>query len=257
MDSNYQLSVFKSKFSLSKFVELIHKIFLIKIKSEYTNKGSLKFRVDYDKHSCPLYLHTDEKRLMQVILNLLSNSIKFTKAGEIVLKIEMHGDDYLQFKVEDTGPGIPKEVMESFGNSWAKISNNEKNKDGSGLGLSIVCDIINKIGSNLNIESYTMKGTKISFDIKVDDDELNTQLNENDISLKPPLDTESGLSGSSDSSNNSSSCSDDSIDIKVDKILGCNFLEINQNSPPEREKDEINQCYNTVINNSNTFVSDS
>lgn len=253
MESNYQLSVVNAKFSLSKFVKLIHKIFLIKIKSEYINKGSLKFNVIYDKHSCPQYLMTDEKRLMQVLLNLLSNSIKFTKAGEIVLKIEMQ-NGLLRFKVEDTGPGIPQEVMESFGNSWAKINNNEKNKDGSGLGLSIVCDIINKIGTNLNIESIQLKGTKISFDIVVHSQEVNDYFNEEDISLRPQEETDSGLSGSSDSSNNSSFCSEDSIDFKVKKLLGCDILEVNQTLPPEKEKDrEVVQC-SIANNNSNNIT---
>ena len=105
----------------------------------------------------PKFITTDERRLKQLIVNLLSNSLKFTNFGHISLnveyspKIDLNSYDEIKFFVEDTGVGITKEDQKKLFQDYAEINKDfiKLNKEGTGLGLSICKHIINKLGKDL------------------------------------------------------------------------------------------------------------
>jgi signal transduction histidine kinase len=110
-------------------------------------------------------LKTDEIKLKQILVNLISNSVKFTQAGKITLSIKEENEK-IEFCVEDTGIGMKdefkEELLEKAKNPHVK-NMNENNKHGTGLGMFIIKKLAEKIGCGLNVESKENKGTKIVF----------------------------------------------------------------------------------------------
>ncbi len=116
----------------------------------------------------PHNLVGDPLRLRQVLINLLSNALKFTSTGEIRLVVQRnpdsdtHGD--LLFTVEDTGIGIPADKLEAIFNSFTQVdSSTTRQYGGSGLGLTIVKRIIELMNGRIWVESTLGVGSKFSF----------------------------------------------------------------------------------------------
>ncbi|MGE5499327.1 MAG: PAS domain S-box protein, partial [Syntrophothermus sp.] len=117
-----------------------------------------------------LYIHADLSLMLQVINNLLGNSIKFTKEGGSIT-ISAHpvkSLDKIQFTIADTGVGIKKEDLEKLFKVDSKFTlEGTSGEKGSGLGLSIVHDIIEKHGGEIWVESEYGKGSEFHFTIPV------------------------------------------------------------------------------------------
>lgn len=124
---------------------------------------------EYDS-SLPDRVIGDSLKLSQILINLISNSIKFTENGEIWLRVkaaEKSSDKVvIHFEIEDTGDGISKKkqktVFESFSQGSLQIN---RKYGGTGLGLSIVKNLLELMGSKIYLESKLGKGSKFSFDI--------------------------------------------------------------------------------------------
>lgn len=119
-------------------------------------------------------IFNDDLRLKQIIVNLLSNSIKFTIYGTITLKSEDFDENYIKITVLDTGIGIKEDNLAMLTNPYYKVTQ-KNNLYGAGLGLSIVKDFVSMIGKDLNISSIHGKGTTISFLASKNNNELETQ----------------------------------------------------------------------------------
>ncbi|MFT5822598.1 MAG: PAS domain S-box-containing protein [Crocinitomix sp.] len=116
----------------------------------------------------------DSLKLGQVIQNLLSNSLKFTKTGKIELEANLISSsadtDIIEFKIIDTGIGIPSGNLESIFNNFEQANNNENGEyGGTGLGLSIVKKILKLMGSEITVESQNER-TQFSFQLKLSRD---------------------------------------------------------------------------------------
>ncbi len=126
-------------------------------------KKKLDFRLDIEP-GLPSELFGDEKRIRQIVLNLLDNAVKYTAEGSVTLSIqgeESSGDEItLKIKVADTGIGIRKEDMETIYDSFNRIDE-KKNAGitGSGLGLSIAKQLIDLMGGEIKVDSIYTKGT--------------------------------------------------------------------------------------------------
>ncbi|MDI3286642.1 hybrid sensor histidine kinase/response regulator [Polyangium sp. 15x6] len=106
----------------------------------------------------PVWVLVDEKRLTQVLLNLLGNAIKFTRAGSVTLKVDTSGGE-LAFHVEDTGPGIaPADVARIF-EPFEQAGDRGARAEGAGLGLSISRKIVEQMGGRLDVESTFGEGS--------------------------------------------------------------------------------------------------
>ena len=109
----------------------------------------------------------DERRLTQVILNLVGNAIKFTDTGEVVIKaISTNGS--FTVAVRDTGPGISQADQGKIFEEFQQADNSAtKKKGGTGLGLSISRRIVEMLGGKLWVESELGKGSVFSFTLPV------------------------------------------------------------------------------------------
>ncbi|MGJ8676377.1 MAG: response regulator [Akkermansiaceae bacterium] len=111
----------------------------------------------------PLYLHGDSGRLRQILLNLVSNGLKFTKAGNVVIHIT-HPDQYtIQITVTDTGIGFDPTIAEQLFQPFKQADASTTRKyGGSGLGLAICRQLIETMGGNIQATSTLGKGAQFT-----------------------------------------------------------------------------------------------
>lgn len=127
----------------------------------------------------------DETKLSQILGNLISNAIKFTEKGSVLLEVkkekETKGFDTIEFNIKDTGEGIPVDFQEQIFESFSQPKTVKTRKEGgSGLGLAIVKRLINLYGSNISLISEPGKGSEFTFDLKLEKSQL-----PNKIPIKP------------------------------------------------------------------------
>jgi signal transduction histidine kinase len=157
------------EFELRSVLEFCLTIYRLKQKQDENKKG-VRILSDYDKR-LPERIISSPVKLKQILINLLSNAYKFTVYGNIKLCAKVIDKDmknYIHFEVSDTGTGIPTEQIQNLCKPFSMNSNNQNlNVNGSGLGLFIVNDLLNKIGSTLQISSTEGKGSNFGFDLEV------------------------------------------------------------------------------------------
>ena len=117
--------------------------------------------------SIPPSIISDKIRYMQIIINLISNSLKFTSCGSVKIYLSyLEETSNLVTAVEDTGIGIKEEDMPKLFKIFSKVSSSsELNPTGTGLGLSICKKLTELLGGKIHAESVYGKGTTISFTI--------------------------------------------------------------------------------------------
>lgn len=111
--------------------------------------------------SAPCFVVAEKKRLSQVLINLLTNAIKFTTKGSIRLGYEIHGK-MLYFYVADTGCGFPESQKQKVFERFVRL---DSAKPGTGLGLAICRIIVEKMGGCIGVESEEGKGSCFWFTI--------------------------------------------------------------------------------------------
>jgi two-component system sensor histidine kinase/response regulator len=126
----------------------------------------------------PVLVRADPGRLRQVILNLISNAVKFTHEGHIRLyaaaTVDGHGRAALTIEVTDTGIGIPPDRLDRLFKTFSQIdSSTTRHYGGSGLGLSIVKRLAELMGGEVGVRSEVGKGS--TFSVKVDVDMVTEQ----------------------------------------------------------------------------------
>jgi len=125
----------------------------------------------------PSSLYGDPARLRQVIVNLMSNAVKFTHQGQVVLDVEMISASRtgvrLNFAVSDSGVGIPKERQAKLFEAFQQVDNSATRRyGGSGLGLFISRSIVFQMGGALSFASEVAKGSTFFFDIELENAEV-------------------------------------------------------------------------------------
>jgi signal transduction histidine kinase len=109
----------------------------------------------------------DERRLSQVLLNLVGNALKFTEAGEVRVEADLRDGEFI-VAVADTGPGISASDQARFFEAFQQVDSSvTKKKGGTGLGLSIARRIVELHGGRLWVESAPGKGSTFSFTVPV------------------------------------------------------------------------------------------
>lgn len=129
----------------------------------------LEFIVENDD-KLPSKLYGDEVRIRQVIVNLLTNAVKYTKEGSVKLSIQGHRLDIdkelLQISVFDTGIGITQENIEKLFNSFQRVDEKRnRNIEGTGLGLAITKQLLDLMGGSISVESEFGKGSVFHVEI--------------------------------------------------------------------------------------------
>lgn len=140
------------------------------VQSLATERG-LEFKQVVDDRAA--HLDTDEMKLRQILLNLVSNALKFTLEGEITLtasylQTQDTDGDKVAIAVKDTGIGIPQEIQERIFEAFYQADNSNTRKyGGTGLGLSIVRQFTELLGGKLEIESSEGKGSTFTIILPV------------------------------------------------------------------------------------------
>lgn len=114
------------------------------------------------KKNIGMHLYTDEQRLKQILINFISNSLKFTQKGGVSITVqEGFSDQVVKFSVSDTGAGMDKYTQSQL----FKAYNTFHNTEGTGLGLYIAEQLINLIGikNRISVDSKIGKGTTFTF----------------------------------------------------------------------------------------------
>jgi CheY-like chemotaxis protein/anti-sigma regulatory factor (Ser/Thr protein kinase) len=124
----------------------------------------LTFLLELDP-DLPPYLRADQGKLRQVLINLLGNAIKFTERGGVVLRAHCRapaaaeGPQWLEVEIEDTGPGIPPDQVETIFEPFVQAGASGAGQRGTGLGLTISRNFIRLMGGEITVESVLGQGT--------------------------------------------------------------------------------------------------
>jgi signal transduction histidine kinase/DNA-binding LacI/PurR family transcriptional regulator/AraC-like DNA-binding protein len=135
---------------------LIQEVFETFKKTSASKKKKVEFSLDIPKH-LPI-LHADPVRLRQIFMNLLSNALKFTQQGKIVLGAEVQLP-HIHFWVSDTGLGISPELQERIFEPFVKAEEFEYRRSGIGLGLSITRRLVALHGGSITLDSHPGRGS--------------------------------------------------------------------------------------------------
>jgi two-component system phosphate regulon sensor histidine kinase PhoR len=137
--------------------EVINVVFTTLNEKAYSKGLYLKQSLMQD----PPMLYADRDKLIQILLNLVDNGIKFTEKGGITVGMERL-DDRLALFVEDTGIGIPRNHLARLGERFYRVDRaRSRELGGTGLGLAIVKHLVKAHGWDMKIESTPGKGTKV------------------------------------------------------------------------------------------------
>ncbi|MGB6268488.1 MAG: ATP-binding protein [Olleya sp.] len=131
--------------------------------------NNIKLHLEYDS-TLPTNFHADQLKISQILINLIGNSIKFTKDGDIwvrIIKQNQIGDNFeIRFEVEDNGIGISEKKQQNMFESFSQGSIQINRKyGGTGLGLSIVKGLIDILKGKIYMRSELGKGTTFFFEI--------------------------------------------------------------------------------------------
>lgn len=163
-----KLELLPKKTSLPEFSKRMITLFSERAK----NKG-LQLNLIIDEKT-PDYVLIDEHRLSQIISNLLSNAIKFTKEGSVKLDVHVlnviNNVATLEFKIQDTGIGIPEEKQELIFNKYNQITNSNNyllTQSGTGLGLSIAKQLTKLMEGEIGLHSKENEGSSFWVNIEM------------------------------------------------------------------------------------------
>ncbi|MFN2396156.1 MAG: response regulator [Bacteroidales bacterium] len=124
----------------------------------------------YIKDGTPLHLYGDEKKIVQILNNLISNAIKFTNEGKVEIFADSTGQNSqntrINFSVKDTGIGVKKEDIPRMFESFSQLDLSAKKEyQGTGLGLSIAKSLVSLMSGKISFESEYKKGSKVNFSL--------------------------------------------------------------------------------------------
>lgn len=157
-----KMELVEDKYSARSLFGSIYTMFAMKAEAKNV---ALMFDVD---NSIPDGLFGDELRIRQIITNLLSNAVKYTEQGTITLKAycvsRTQESVRISYEISDTGRGIKQEDLKVLFEAFERIDEkNNRNVEGTGLGMNIVSKLIMMMGSTLGVRSEYGKGSVFSF----------------------------------------------------------------------------------------------
>lgn len=161
-----KLELENTDFSLTEICSSLEHIFIAQLKEK-----QLTYSFNIDSH-IPEFLKGDPLRLRQILLNLFSNSLKFTSKGGIHLEVRCitNQPNYeLEFKVIDTGIGIPKDKLDSLFEAFTQVDSSTTRKyGGTGLGLQISKRLIELMQGEIHVQSIVGEGSTFIFTVKME-----------------------------------------------------------------------------------------
>ncbi|MCP5494449.1 MAG: AAA family ATPase [Leptospiraceae bacterium] len=140
---------------------------MVRIRAE---TKEIDFVYESDKN-IPMIVKGDEKRIRQILINLLGNAAKFTKAGSVIFRakvIKLQDQKlFIRFEVEDTGLGIPNNKLDEIFQPFQQVEGISNKVEGTGLGLPISQSLARQMGSDLQVKSVLGKGSLFWFELEL------------------------------------------------------------------------------------------
>lgn len=135
--------------------EILQELLVTYIRIRNINKKeNIKIHLEVDREDRKFVLYTDKIRFRQILSNLLSNALKFTKEGSIEFGYKIYTDNEATFYVKDTGIGIPEELHKNIFNRYQQVMyEKNENIEGTGLGLAISKELVELLGGKIWVES--------------------------------------------------------------------------------------------------------
>jgi CheY-like chemotaxis protein/two-component sensor histidine kinase len=116
--------------------------------------------LEFDYESVDTHVHSDQIKVKQIIINLISNAIKYTSKGNVSLTIG-YTDEKILIRVKDSGAGMPASKIPELYKPFTRLESNSTLAHGSGLGMYVVKGLIDLLGGTISIDSIVGKGTEI------------------------------------------------------------------------------------------------
>ena len=154
----------ETTFDLYRLLAEVEAMFSLKAK-----RHQLQLLVEHTD-DVPHYIRTDEVKLRQVLINLLTNALKFTREGGVAVRVKrVAGPDNslthtLVFEIEDTGPGIASEELDDLFEAFTQTKAGQQAYEGTGLGLPISRKFVQLMGGDIRVTSQIGRGTLFTFD---------------------------------------------------------------------------------------------
>jgi signal transduction histidine kinase len=171
-----EVELVNSTFNLSNSLDTLYETILLEAENNHIN-----FEYKFDESS--KYIYSDENRIIQIIKNFLSNSLKFTKNGNILLEIKDDGDN-VKISVKDDGIGIEEDKIKNIFDRFKQLDGNINRKyGGTGLGLSICNALAKLLKGNIVVESKIGFGSTFILIIPKN----SNMINKNEIQISKEL----------------------------------------------------------------------
>ncbi|MGN7610685.1 ATP-binding protein [Magnetococcales bacterium HHB-1] len=122
----------------------------------------------------PRFVELDDRKLRQILINLLGNAIKYTEEGEVILRVQnvssppeedLSAPFYCRFEVQDSGPGITVEDQKKIFEPFYQVGGSSNKNQGTGLGLSITRQFVALLGGRIQVKSEKNQGSCFFFDL--------------------------------------------------------------------------------------------
>ncbi len=160
-----QITLNRRSFDLHCLLNDIHEMFHLK-----ADEKGLVFLFEH-KTVLPCYVFGDARKLRQILINLISNAIKFTSDGHVMVRIEHVIADKilkLMFEIEDTGAGVGLDEVDLLFEPFKQTKSGRMSQQGTGLGLPISHQFVSLMGGDMSIKSELGKGSVFKFDVLVE-----------------------------------------------------------------------------------------
>jgi signal transduction histidine kinase/DNA-binding NarL/FixJ family response regulator len=165
-----KLELYPVDFYFPAFIDSVTEICRIRAEQKV-----IAFHIELDPN-LPTGIQADEKRLRQVLINLLSNAMKFTQQGSVTFKVKIIAQESnangktnykIRFEVIDTGTGITPEQAEKIFQPFEQVGSQKRQSEGTGLGLAISQKIVLLMGGQIQVQSEFGKGSTFWFEAKL------------------------------------------------------------------------------------------
>jgi signal transduction histidine kinase/DNA-binding response OmpR family regulator len=158
-----KITLDEQNFDLYRLLDEVHDMFYLRAENKH-----LQLQAERGD-GVPRYIRTDGTKLRQVLINLLSNALKFTQQGGIYLSLDETGreseETTLAFRIEDTGAGVAPEELDKLFEAFTQTASGRSAQEGTGLGLPISRKFVQLMGGDITVQSEVGKGTVFQFTI--------------------------------------------------------------------------------------------
>jgi two-component system sensor histidine kinase/response regulator len=159
-----QLTLERHEFDLYHLVNMLYSMLNLKAETQDT-----LFEIEIAP-DVPQYIYEDQRKLRQVLINLVGNAIKFTVHGRVKLKVtrvlaQVPQGCALRFEVQDTGCGLPDSALDRIFEAFTQEPQQSQSPDGTGLGLPISQQFVQLMGGNIEVESVEGQGSTFFFQL--------------------------------------------------------------------------------------------